>query len=96
MFRLLGWQHDFDWLLISLETPGALFPERIPRDDNREFRKVMARFEQIACAMKRDYAEIGRDAVIEVAFVPECKGHSRTVLQDGWRKRLEESRGIVL
>ncbi|EXL81313.1 hypothetical protein FOPG_05341 [Fusarium oxysporum f. sp. conglutinans race 2 54008] len=96
VFRLLGWQHDFDWLLISLETPGALFPERIARDDNREFRKVMARFEQIACAMKRDYAEIGRDAVIEVAFVPECKGHSRTVLQDGWRKRLEESRGIVL
>ncbi|KAF5531673.1 hypothetical protein FMEXI_12819 [Fusarium mexicanum] len=96
MFRLLNWQHDFDWLLISLEAPGVLFQERISRDDNQEFRKVMARFEQIACAMKRDYAEIGRNAVIEIAFVPECKGHSRTVLLDAWQRRWERSHGIVV
>ncbi|KAF4417925.1 hypothetical protein FACUT_11951 [Fusarium acutatum] len=96
VFRLLNWQHDFDWLLISLEAPGVLFQESIPRDDDREFRKVMARFEQIACAMKRDYAEIGRSAVIEIAFVPECKGHSRTVLLDAWQRRWERSQGIVV
>ncbi|KAF5715386.1 hypothetical protein FMUND_6868 [Fusarium mundagurra] len=96
VFRLLNWQHDFDWLFISLEAPGVLFQERVPRNDNREFRKVMARFEQIACAMKRDYAEIGRKAVIEVAFVPECKGHSRTVLLDAWQRRWERSHGIVV
>ncbi|KAF5647980.1 hypothetical protein F52700_1194 [Fusarium sp. NRRL 52700] len=96
VFRLLNWQHDFDWLLLSLDAPGVLFQERIPRDDNREFRKVMARFEQIACAMKRDYAEMGRSAVIEVALVPECKGHSRTVLLDAWQRRWERSHGIVL
>ncbi|KAF4957923.1 hypothetical protein FGADI_2752 [Fusarium gaditjirri] len=95
VFQLLGWQHDFDWLLISLETPGALFPERIPRDDNREFRKVMARFEQIVDALKRDYAEVERGAVIEIAFVPLCKGHSRTVMMEAWVKRMTESRGVV-
>ncbi|KAF5563668.1 hypothetical protein FPHYL_5066 [Fusarium phyllophilum] len=96
IFRLLNWQHDFDWLFISLEAPGVLFQERVPRNDNQEFRKVMARFEQIACAMKRDYAEIGRSAVIEVAFVPECKGHSRTVLLDAWQRRWERSHGLVV
>ncbi|EWG52325.1 hypothetical protein FVEG_11100 [Fusarium verticillioides 7600] len=96
VFRLLNWRHDFDWLLISLEAPGVLFQERIPRNDNQEFRKVMARFEQIACAMKRDYAEMGRSAVIEVAFVPQCKGHSRTVLLDAWQRRWERSQGIVV
>ncbi|CVK98148.1 uncharacterized protein FMAN_12231 [Fusarium mangiferae] len=96
VFRLLNWQHDFDWLLVSLEAPGVLFQERIFRDDNHEFRKVMARFEQIACAMKRDYAEMGRSAVIEVAFVPECKGHSRTVLLDAWQRRWERSHGMAL
>jgi hypothetical protein len=95
LFQETGWQHDFDWLLISLKAPAVLFLERIPKADNREFRKVMARFEQIVDTMKRDYAELERDAVIEVSFVPECKGHSGTVMVDAWKKRLDKSRGVV-
>ncbi|KAF4343651.1 hypothetical protein FBEOM_2391 [Fusarium beomiforme] len=95
VFRELGWQHDFEWLLITLEAPGVLFPERVPKADSTGFRMVMARFEQIVDAMKRDYAELERDVVIEIAFVPECKGHSRTVLVDAWQKRLDKSQGVV-
>uniref|UniRef100_A0A0D2YBI6 Uncharacterized protein n=1 Tax=Fusarium oxysporum (strain Fo5176) TaxID=660025 RepID=A0A0D2YBI6_FUSOF len=93
LFRELCWQHEFEWLLICLQSPGVLYPEYIPKADGREFRKVMARFEQIVDAMKRDYAEVERDTVIEIAFVPVCKGHSRTVMIEAWLKRMTESRG---
>lgn len=95
LFRELCWQHEFEWLLICLQSPGVLYPEYIPKADGREFRKVMARFEQIVDAMKRDYAEIERDVVIEIAFVPVCTGHSRTVMIEAWLKRMAESRGVV-
>ncbi|KAG9497224.1 hypothetical protein J7337_012017 [Fusarium musae] len=95
LFQELCWQHEFEWLLICLQSPGVLYPEYIPKADGREFRKVMARFEQIVDGMKRDYAEIQRNAVIEIAFVPVCKGHSRTVMMEAWLKRMAESRGAA-
>ncbi|KAF5645927.1 uncharacterized protein FTJAE_2357 [Fusarium tjaetaba] len=95
LFQELCWQHEFEWLLICLQAPGVLYPEYIPKADGRGFRKVMARFEQIVDAMKRDYAEVQRDAVIEIAFVPVCKGHSKTVMMEAWLKRMAESRGAV-
>ncbi|KAF5025542.1 hypothetical protein F66182_2350 [Fusarium sp. NRRL 66182] len=88
LLKEMPWQNNFDQLLLFLEAPGIFVFEQVCIDDKDEFRTTRNRIAQLVDLLRVDFADCGRDALIEIALEPNLAGHSHSGRLDRWFGRL--------